>query len=346
MKFALKSFVLLVAVLFAASAFASPAYTPPAGFQATDYLSSSAGTLIDAFDVDSSGDVYYLESAYSGYFPTSTALKKYVHGGATTTLYDFSSGVWGSFVRLIGGDVWFGNSSDGKIRSMPVGGGSATDIITLAGNYDLKFYDDGGQARVFASANPGGFGDPDCGIYYLFEDIVGWQADLIADVGGYSGPIVFDSAHNLYYGFPNYNAGEVVYFTASDVANAMAEEDYANAELGSSDWTSYAAGLKACSYLLVDDGGSLYSSSWQGTIERITGPGAFEEFGSSPNFSGLGHTAYLSGEGGGGFVLATDYADYSSTVFFITSAVPEPSTIILALGGVAACGLAFRRFRK
>jgi len=340
-----------IALLFISSAaLALPQYTPPAGYQAANYLDTPAGTLIDGFAIDDNGEVYYIESAYSAYYPASSSLKKYTPGGGTTTLYSFSGGVFGAFVRLIGDDVWFGESSDNWIRTIPKAGGTAEDIIELTGQYDLKVNSNG---EIFATANPGGFTTADSVIYYLaYDDLLGtYDADLIADIGGYSGPIEFDAADNLYYGFPNYGAGEVVYFDAADVATAVAAEDYGTAELGSGDWTSYAAGLSACGYLQFDDDAmgtpDLFSSSWQSVIDRAYGAGTFDGFGSSPNFSSLGQMAFLPGANdfepyaagsGALYLVATDYEDYTSTIFEITGAepVPEPATVLMTLLGLAA----------
>ena len=353
--------VSIIVLTSAVSAFAAPMYSAPAGFKAEPLFSTPSETLIEGFDMDSDGNAYYIETAYqwygdpvNWYMPESSALKKRAPDGATQTLYNFSSGVWGSFVRLVGDNVWFGNSSDNVIRSISTGGGAAEDIITLSGQYDLKV---NGSEQVFVSAKPGAGNN----IYHIVEDELGdWQADLIAEMGGYSGPIEFDADGNLYYGFPNYSAGEVVYFNASDIAAATAEEDYENAELGSADWTSYCTGLSACSFLQFDDDAmstpDLFSSSWQSVVDRVYGQDSADGFGSSPNWSGLGHMAFVPGANdfepftcGGGelYLLATDYSygEYNSTIFGIT-AVPEPSTILMVLSGLAAgAGILVRKFR-
>ena len=341
--------VFVVCSVVAAAASATPQYNPPAGYQATPYLATLGETLIEGFDVDAAGNVYYIETTYQyfddpiyWYLPTASALKKYTPGGSTTTLYGFDSGVYGSFVRLIGDDVWFGNSSDNVVRSISSGGGAATDIVTLAGQYDLQA---NGLSQVFVSAKPG----TSTGIFHIYDDGLGYVADLVADIGGYSGPIEFDVNDNLYYGFPNYDAGGVVYFDASDVAAAIAEEDYGNAELGAADWTSYCASLSACSFLQFDDNGDLYSSSWQSVVDRIYAQDSSEGFGSSPNYSGLGQMAYLAGEGWGELYLAaTDYSmgEYNSILYQIT-AIPEPSTVLMMLSGiVAGAGILARRLRR
>ena len=341
--------VFVICSVVAAAASATPQYNPPAGYQATPYLTTSGETLIEGFDIDAAGNVYYIETEYdyfgdpvNWYMPVSSSLKKRTSGGTTETLYDFSSGVWGSFVHLVGDEVWFGNSSDNVIRSTSKTGGATTDIITLDGHYDLKANSLG---QVFVSATPGG----STGIFHVYDDGLGYVSDLVADMGGYSGPIEFDADDNLYYGFPNYGAGEVVYFDASDVADAIGEENYGSAELGAADWTSYCAGLSASSFLQFHDNGDLFSSSWQSVVDRIYAQDSSEGFGSSPNYSGLGQMAYLPGDGWGELYLAaTDYSmgEYNSILYQIT-AIPEPSTTLMILSSIiTGAGILARRLRR
>ena len=334
-------------VIFAASASAAPALDTVAGYTATPYLSLPQETLMEGFDMDSSGNVYYIETAYQyigdpvyWYMPTASSLKRYnASAGTTDTLYDFSSGVYGSFVRLQGDTVYFGNSSDGAIRSIGTAGGTATDIINMAGQYDMKF---DGSGEMFVSAKPGS----DSTIYHVFDDGLGYVADPIAETGGYSGPIEFDDQDNLYYGLPNFGAGEVVTFTAAEIAAAVAAENTGVAELGSADWDSYCAGLSACGYLQFDGDGNLLSSSWEGVVDMIDGLNSHDSFMSSPNGTSPGMMAWVS-DMDSLFVTGTDYAigEYSGTLFQVT-AVPEPASILMALGGlVAGAGIVRRRLR-
>ena len=140
--------VSIIVLTSAVSAFAAPMYSAPAGFKAEPLFSTPSETLIEGFDMDSDGNAYYIETAYqwygdpvNWYMPESSALKKRAPDGATQTLYNFSSGVWGSFVRLVGDNVWFGNSSDNVIRSISTEGGAAeafVQCIVSAGNQFLE----------------------------------------------------------------------------------------------------------------------------------------------------------------------------------------------------------------
>ncbi len=341
-------FAVLCLMASATSAFAAPTFTAPAGYEATEYLSMSTETLIEAFDVDTSGNVYYIESKYqcfgAWYMPDVSSLKKYDASASTTdTLYDFSSGVWGSFVRLDGDEVVFGESSYGEIRSYSISGAATSDVYTLAGQYDLKYNSLG---QMFVSANTGSGN----AVYHIYDDgLVGIACDKIVDVGGYSGPIEFDENDDLYYGF---GSGEVVRIDATDIASAIAAGDLTNAELDSTDWSSYCIGLSACSFLQFAFDGDLISSSWAGVLEAITSQDTFESFGFSPDGNGLGHMAFVDDDNGGTlYVMATDYSmgEYTNTIYAITptAAIPEPSTIVMILGGlVAGGGCVVRRMKK
>ncbi len=307
---------------------AVPGYrTFPVVTAAGDPGAYSAG--INAFDRDEGGTLYI--------FTQNQVIKD--PAGTADVLFDYQTDatVYGSFITVRGETVYFGESSTGTVRSVPSDGGPASRLFrvpgframpprmrtgldfTLTGNFACAF---NSQSQMFLSANPGGF-VPENKIYYWdgLSDPV-----IIADMGGYSGPIAFDRDDNLYYGFTNYPAGpeDVVYFAAAEVGDAISS----GVPLGSSDWTVLASGVDACSGLVLDDNGAqnLYSASSLGTITRIDGSGAIGLLGggdspSSLSFSPAGDDFTAFNPGGGRLsVLCTDWLDYSSTIFAV-----EPS---------------------
>ena len=53
-------FAAICLIFSGVAAFAAPTFTAPAGYQATEYLSMTTETLIEAFNVDATGNVYYV----------------------------------------------------------------------------------------------------------------------------------------------------------------------------------------------------------------------------------------------------------------------------------------------
>ncbi len=321
-----KLFILAAGVYFlgASSVLADPVFTAPAGYTSSVYYTHSGA--IQNFDFDAAGNLYL--------FKDNRYITKY-SGGGETTLYDYGSSTYGSFLTVKGGTVYFGESSGGTVKSIPTTGGSPSDLFTLTGNYDMVFNNSG---QAFLSANPGGMSGENK-IYYWN----GTTTDLIGDMGGYSGPLAFDRNDSFFYGFPNYGAGEVVYFTSAQIAAAIADNDPGIAELGSGDWSSYVSGLDACSgFVFDDDTGTqdLFSSSWQETVSRVYGLNSSDAFGTgdSPSFmrfvAGPGDFEPYAGEGGGSlYILTTDWTAGNSIIYKVHS-IPEPTTALLLATGL------------
>ncbi len=333
-----KLFVLAAVVYFfgVSSVLAEPTFTPPAGYTSSVYYTHS--DKIQSFDIDASGNLYL--------FKDNQYITKY-SGGGETTLYNYGSSIYGSFLTVKGGTVYFGESSGGVVKSMPTSGGSATDLFTLSGNYDMAFNNSG---QAFLSANPGGMSSENK-IYHWN----GTTTDLIGDMGGYSGPLAFDSNGDLFYGFPNYGAGEVVYFTSTQIAGALANNDPDTAELGSSDWTSYESGLDACSGFVFDDDATtqdLFSSSWQNSVTRVYGLNSSDAFGTgdSPSFirfvPGPGDFEPYAGAGGGSlYILTTDWTAGNSIIYELQP-IPEPATSFLLASGLMGVFAISRKKKK
>jgi len=97
---------------------ASPSYTPPPGYAGRSYYASPGGTLA-GFDFDTSGNLYLFRG---------NSIVKRTPGGSETDLYTFGSNVYGSFLKVKDTTVYFGESSNGTINSVPTSGGTVTNI--------------------------------------------------------------------------------------------------------------------------------------------------------------------------------------------------------------------------
>jgi len=291
---------------------ASPSYTPSPGYTAESSYASPAGTLA-GFDFDTSGNLYLFRG---------NSIVKRAPGGSETDLYTFSSDVYGSFLKVKDSTVYFGESSNGSIKSVSTGGGTVTDLGSLGSNYDLAFNSSG---QAFIVANPGWAGTK---IYNL--DLVNGTTDEIADIGGYSGPLAFDTSGNLYYG----KGSEIISFTGSQVNSALG-----TGTLGETDWSVFATGLDSIGYFAFDSAGDLFSSSYTGAVTETNNLGSSNPFGSGTSPSTLrfvpGSGDFETGNPDGGhlYVNTTDWFAGQSTIFEVTP-VPEPATVILLAGGL------------
>jgi hypothetical protein len=343
--------VLIGAMMIVSRVGATPTFSAGPGYVSYpvvtvdgDPVAYSVG--IQAFDYDGEGNLYI--------FSLNQIIKNPAGTPEVLFNYQTTATIYGSFVKVWGDTVYFGESSNGTVQSVPVGGGSASRLFSipgykginnslrlginfyLAGNFDCSF---NSQSQMFLSANPGGFGAAENKIYYWD----GWMDPvIIADMGKYSGPFAFDRNDDLYYGFTGYPAGpeNVVYFTATQVANAVSSK----VPLSSSDWNIYASGVDACSGLAFDQNSpvqNIYTSSSLGTVTGISGPGDIYKYGScsSPSIIKFasGENDYRDFQPGGGrlFVLGTDWMDSSSTIFAVK---PCPQNFVLGSGDYSITG--------
>lgn len=347
--------ILMILILIGALLVGSRGYTAPILSAGPGYSSFPAVTVagdpggytsgIQAFDYDEAGNLYI--------FSANQIIKNPDKTPEVLFNYQTSAPIYGSFIKVRGETVYFGESSNGTVRSISTSGGrssrlfsipnfqrvlpelrSGTDFI-LTGNFECDF---NSHSQMFLSANPGGF-SAENKIYYWDK-----QTDpvVIADMGGYSGPLAFAQNDDLYYGFTGFPPGpeDVVYFTASQLASAIAS----GIPLSSSDWTVYATDVDACSGMAFDRNTpvqNLYTSSTLDTVTAISGAGGTFPFSSADSPSIMrfipGNTNFQSFIPAGGklAVLTTDWLDYSSTIFLVE---PCAQNIILGSGDYGDTG--------
>jgi hypothetical protein len=325
----------LLAGLYACGAFAQ-SFTPNAGVTSTELFSTDPGFTISGLGADSSGNVFYIESGnFGGSFDTrlfeATAASNYT---TSNLLYSYGGPTSGSFVRVIGSTVYFGENSGGTILSVSAGGGTPTVTGTVQGNYDLAFQ----GSNAFLSANP------------TFSDNQVFKLDLstgataaVLDTGGdFSGGIAFDAAGNLYYGATAFGSlpGGIYKFTAAQIADALTN----HITLSISDGV-----------LVFDDGNNQYLGYGGGnTLYQANSP--FGSAATLTSFDLLNLTSRTLGATGdtdffgatdanaSGFYVAVT-ADFSSGPSAVFLVIPEPgSTALLGLGALGL--LAVRKIRR
>lgn len=308
--------MLIGVMMIASRAGSAPSFSTAPGYISVPIVTvagdpSTYTSGIQSFDGDEDGTAYF--------FTENQYILKKEPGSPETLLYDFGSSVYGSFVKLQGETLYFGESTTGAVKSIPAAGGSASDLFTLENNYDCAF---NSQSQMFISANPGRTGNK---LYAWWQGMT--EAQEIADVGDNSGPIACDSNDNLYYGRATaYPPGpeDIVYFSSDQVANAIST----GTPLTSADWTVYVAGVDAPGGLIFDQNAPIQdlfsASAGFDTLSRISaaaddliGAGTYP---SCPRFFGPGSLSPFLNTYGIVVVNCTDYDNsYDSTVYMVES---------------------------
>ena len=117
----MKKLPLIIAAFAAATSalFAQTLNVTAPGYSGVKLFNSTPGFTITGMGADSSGSVYYLET--DGSFAANTKLYKRTAAGGyatATPLFDYGSVLFGSFVTVQAGKVYFGESSTNTIRSI------------------------------------------------------------------------------------------------------------------------------------------------------------------------------------------------------------------------------------
>ena len=325
----MKKLTIIAAALAAATSalFAQTLNVTAPGYSGAKLFNSTPGFTISGMGADSSGTVYYLES--DGASTVSTKLYKRTAAGgyaSATQLFNYGSALFGSFVVVQGGKVYFGESSSNTIRSVNLDGTSPALIGTVVNNYDLAF--SGGSA--FVSANPDTtFANPQSKVSKIDLSTGATQVVLNA-TPDFSGPVEFDAAGNLIYGVAKSTIGGIYRYSAAAVAAALS--------------TSTPIVLTPPTGRVIANGGNQYlayaggTSLWQDDFTALTrydlGTGVGTAIGTTTDT--LGNLDYA------GTTLYTSVTNFSTNNSAIFAVVPEPSSAVLLALGV----LALRRRRR
>lgn len=323
----MKTTSILTAVFAAGIAITASAQSlaPTAGHSTTQLFQTSAGLTIGGIEADASGNVYYLLSDSTFPNPASTKLMRRSAGdgySTETTLFDYGSSVYGSFVRLNAGKLYFGENSAGTIRTFDLSNSSVNPLATVGGNYDLDFW--GGYGWLSANAPTMNF-DPLNKVLKL--DLTSGVTTAVLTSSDYSGPVAFDADGTLYYGATMYGAGgDIFKYSAADLAAGGLLLDAGHKYIEN----------PGNAYFAYGSDGALYSTDFTSIIRNTLGaaPGS-ESWATSSQFIGN-----LAEEAGTVYATVTDYGTNRSAVFAV---VPEPASAACLIFGA---GLLFLRRRR
>lgn len=303
-------FVFCVSSLFGAT------LTVPQGYTVTETpIQIGEGGSFGGMDVLENGN-FVVSDCLSIYEMTSA-------GDFVRTIYSTSDFAWGSFVRYYDGEVYFGESSKNTIKAVNYETGIVRDIATLAGNYDMKVYND---VIYIVAGNS----------VYSLEN--GTPQSVIT-TGVVSGALAFDDVGNVYY-----CAGEETYPAVQNAKNFyMWTNDLLTSGelLTESNATTYISNINAASGAIWYNGELFYTDS-------INYPAAIrtkDDIFSTVTRDGYSWMTLMSeNENGFSVVLSTMDESYNTTNKIVTlSEVPEPSSLVALFGGVAAIGLNLKR---
>ena len=286
------------------------------GYTAAE-LYSSAGTFttIAGLDLDS-GKLY---------FGQSTDIKSLdLSNNSTAVVGTVPSNTGNALVVRNGGTTW---TSYGTSFSSPYpykmgyidSGGNYVNQLDEDGIYDVAVNSNG---DCYIVASPGASGSK----IFAYDWSDGSTTE-IADIGGYSGGLAFDSADNLYYA--EQTNGTILKFTPTEVAAGGLVIADADVVLNI---TAGYIGFDTADDLFATTGWgatfSKYDLSTQSKIQDIA-------------FGGIGQFIV---DGDDIYLVDTDWGVYASTVQHV---VPEPGTLVLLLTACMACCMcALRRGRK
>ncbi len=323
----MKTTSILTAVFAAGIAINAPAQslTPTAGHSTTQLFQTAHGLTIGGIEADASGNIYYLLSDSTYPNPASTKLMRRSVGdgySAETTLFDYGSSVYGSFVRLNAGKLYFGENSVGTIRTFDLSNSSVNPLATVGGNYDLDF----GGGYGWLSVNPG---------YATFGaqnevqklNLSTGATSTVLTSSDYSGPLALDASGALYYGATMYGVGGNIFkYSASELSAGGLGLDAGHKYFENS----------GNAYFAYGDDSALYSTDFSNVIRNILGATpSSEQWATSSDYIGN-----LAEESGTVYTPVTNYSTNRSAVFAL---VPEPATASCLILGVGL--LSFRRRR-
>ncbi len=331
----MKKTLLTTAAFTAASTalFAQTLSITAPGYSGGKLFDASPGFLIEGLAAAPGGDVFYIERD-SAFAAASKLYRRSAGDGyaTATTLFDFGSFKFGSFVRWENGKIFFGENSTGAV--LVVNPDLSIDALgTVPHNYDAAF--SGGS--LFLSHNPGGSPSPQNKVsrFDLLPDgggglMLGATDTIVDTPDDYSGPIVFTPPGDLlpgdlFYGGSGFFARPNLYrFTAAEVTAATG----AGPTLGLDALHQFSAnGTNA--YLALADAGTLWHSDY-GTIDLTDiNTAASAPVASSPDFA----IGQLDVADGTLFAAVTNGSFDHSAVFWV---VPEPSAALLLVLGLAA----------
>lgn len=207
---------------------------------------------------DGAGNVLALPNHGGVVFFTGTDLVLQARG-ASRSLLTLPSQVFGSFTIEVGpGLLLFGEGSNGDLWLVPLAPALAPRVLAnVAFNYDAVAI---APDRVVVSAKTGGFASPDNDLVAV--DLVTGATDVVARVGGSSGPVAWTEA-GLHYATasasfpPPPGATRVLLWSPAAVQRGLGV-----GHLTERDALQLAAGIDAAGDLVVDGDEDLIVVDW------------------------------------------------------------------------------------
>lgn len=255
----------LVAVSFAVEQ--SRAQSAAPGFDVRSWtLPTAARGWVDL--VDLGGEVVVYDGKDLRRFESDS-------GRALGTLATVSAPVFGSILTLGPSKrrLFIGDSSTGTLRSFDLATKAWHKFAVLPGNYRMAFHPREGERFAYVSARP-----KDRAQIFRIDTISG-TSTLIADVTGYSGPLLFDPAGNLYFApapltFGKRGLGKLLRWTSAQVLSAIT-----GVPLRDNDARVFAQGFDSAGDLALDGEGTIYAcdqfSSATSSLLEIAGGAKF-----------------------------------------------------------------------
>lgn len=337
----MKKLILCAALLAACHSLRSQTLNVTAsGWTGTSLFQTSTGFSLGGLDVDSSGNIYYLEVGPNSATSTRLYMRTAADYSTAIPLFDFGgTRRFGSFVRLHGGDIYFGESSVGTIWRGTLNGTSpitptaydpdstpATADYTF--NYDFTF--DGNDAYLVRDASNA---EPHI---YKFDIGTGVVSAKVDASGEYAGPVASNGAGKLYYGGSGLNAD-----FSPGAANIYG---FDTASLTGSEVPLTSGTLLfdngSNSYLTVGAGNQLFEDNFSSLRLYDVGASSVTVLGSATGGSFLGNLTFA----GSTLYVTTSVGSNASAKSAVYSVTPEPASGLLA--GLGAACLAIRRRRN
>ncbi len=312
----------IIASIMLTSTAVAQSLTATPGNTVTQLFQTASNQVVAGMDFDASQNVFYLLQTNS----TTQLVRRNAADAytAATTLFDFGAPVFGSFVRLSGQTLYFGENSLGSVRKYDLANSTSSLLATVIGNYDLDI--SGGFGWL--SANPGAATFATQNEVVKLNLSTGATTTLLTTTD-YSGPVALDTAGSLYYGATQYGVGgDIFKYTAAELAVGGLVLDAGH---------KFRDNVNNADFTLPEGSPALFTTDYSGIFR--------EELGAVPNaqtWATSTHTiGFLANSGGAIFASVTDYGANRSAVFAV---VPEPATASLL--ALAAGLLGFRRRGK
>lgn len=309
------------------------------GYSGSRLFDSTAGFTITGHAASPTGKIFYLETDSAQKVSTKLYRRSPSDNYATATLlHDLGAPVFGSFVRMLGKNVYFSESSGGGIFRIARNGTRFDKLGTVNGNYDLA----SNGNSLFLSADQS-FTNNEVLKLELSKGAPGdrrisGMRSVLNTEGDFSGPITFDGTGSLFYGAAQAAKNGIYRYGAEQVAAGGLTLDEPHRLVENVGNTS----------LVYGGDGDLWQDSFSGPLNVIDRrDGTILDVATSAE--SLGQLDFANDTL---FVNVTDFSTSRSALFAVisnpaaTAPVPEPSSLATFGGMLALLGFRSPRSTK